>query len=71
MPIVLPRQRIEQYECARCHNVRTASVWVVSLRGDLTLHAECAAGLYGDLDADLDALRSLATDRDGRAHASL
>ena len=65
MPLVLPRQRLDQYECARCHTFRASSVWVVSLRGDLTLHAECVAGLYGDLDADLDALRSLDSAREG------
>lgn len=64
MTVFAPNKKYISSRCARCRHGRERSdVWIVALRGQLLLHAECATALYGDLDADLTALTDLAAHR--------
>jgi hypothetical protein len=52
--IIAPTSSLQTRRCARCSGGRERQdVWVVALEGRLVLHADCAEGLLGDLEADL------------------
>ena len=55
--IIAPSSRLQARRCARCDGGRERQdVWLLVLDGKLILHADCAQGLLGDLESDLQSL---------------
>ncbi len=55
--IIAPASGLQTRRCARCGGGRERQdLWLLTMDGKLVLHADCAQGLLGDLEADLRSL---------------
>lgn len=67
--IIAPSSRLQARRCARCGGgSERQDVWLLALDGTLVLHADCAQGLLGDLESDLQSLLWLSR-REEEVHA--